>query len=146
MEYEERNTEWQAIRPLLVAAPALFESCVWVQSKLFEIMGQHEAGSPQWKALQTLAFHHQSAIAKAKGDAPAVRLTCTARAQWAEHAVIAYAHAKEGRAYDPIEEMASDLFADLCHLFVREGVSPEQMIERARLHYEEECSEEGIIL
>jgi hypothetical protein len=109
-------------------------------------MDQHETGSPQWKALQKLAFHHQSAIATAKEDAKAAAPTCAERAQWAENAVLAYAHAKEGREYDPLADMASDLFADLCHLFLREGVSPEQMMQRAQLHYQEESAEEGIVI
>jgi hypothetical protein len=81
-----------------------------------------------------------------KGGAPAVTPACAERAQRAEHAVLAYARAKEGRDYDPLADMASDLFTDLFHLFVREGVSPEQMMQRAQLHYEEECTEEGIVL
>jgi hypothetical protein len=83
---------------------------------------------------------------KRKEARRAAKPICADRATWAEHAVTAYAHAKEGRAYDPVAEMASDLFADLCHLFVREGVSPELMIERAQLHCQEECLEEGIII
>jgi cellobiose-specific phosphotransferase system component IIA len=76
-------------------------------------------------------------------DAPTTKPTCADRAQWAEKAVTAYARAKEGRVYDLREDMASDLFTDLCHLFLREGVSPERMMERARTHYQEERAEEG---
>jgi hypothetical protein len=155
-EYEERNAEWQAIRPLLVAVPQLLDALEDILGDRPDIQGGicRRCGRDYRGAIHTgncpsddcPAYIARAAIAKAKGSAPAATLTCTARAQWAEHAVIAYAHAKEGREYDPIEEMASDLFADLCHLFVREGVSPELMMERARLHYEEECAKEGIIL
>jgi len=76
----------------------------------------------------------------------AVKPTCAERAAWAEHAVHAYAKAKESRAYDPVTDMASDLMTDLCHLLVREGVLPELVLERARDHCQDECAEEGIII
>jgi hypothetical protein len=159
MEYEARNAEWQAIRPLLVAGPDMHEALLCpslekAHDQLSALLedpdarndGIRDAALVMCDALNAFWLQRDTALAKAKGGAPAAKITCLARAQWAERAVIAYAHAKEGREDDPIEEMASDLFADLCHLFVREGVSPEQMMERARLHYEEECTEEGIVL
>ena len=76
----------------------------------------------------------------------AVKPTCAERAAWAEHAVHAYARAKEARADDPVTEMASDLMADLCHLLVREGALPDPVLERARDHCQDECAEEGIVI
>ena len=140
--YEERNAEWQAIRPMLVAAPDLLEAA---QQALDELQVWGETAKDD-EATHDAISALRAAIAKARGGAPPAKPTCADRAQWAEHAVIAYARAKEGRAYDPIAEMASDLFADLCHLFLREGVSPELMMERAQLHDQEECAEEGIVI
>ena len=76
----------------------------------------------------------------------AVKPTCAERAAWAERAVRAYAKAREGRTYDPVTDMASDLMADLCHLLVREGVLPELVLDRARDHCQDECAEEGIVI
>jgi hypothetical protein len=187
MEYEERNAEWQAIHPLLVAAPALLQALVRSTDTMREILRYLKKWNPEdiritslemqigWKEAATAKARGQSRedgtpeeectchqrswygpyhdtqcpladpITKAKEDTPAGKPTCADRAAWAENAVIAYAHVKEGRAYDPIEDMASDLITDLCHLFLREGVEPDLMLERARTHYQEECAEEGII-
>ena len=157
--YEERHAAWQAIRPLLVAAPDMRDALLCpslekAHDTLSARLEDPDAGNDAIReaaivicdALNIFWSHRDAALATAKGGTPAAKITCAARTQWAEHAVIAYAQAKEGREYDPIEEMASDLFANLCHLFIREGVSPELMMERARLHYEEECAEEGIVL
>lgn len=83
--------------------------------------------------------------ANAKREASTATPTCAERAQWAEKAVTAYAHAKEGRVYDPVADMASDLLTDLCHLLVGEGILPGLLLERAKIHYEEECTEEGTL-
>jgi hypothetical protein len=157
--YEERNAEWEAIRPLLVAAPDMHDallcpSLAKAHDTLSALLEDPDAGNDDIRdaaidlcdALNTFWEQRNAALATAKGSAPAVTPTCAERAQRAENAVIAYARAKEGRDYDPVADMASDLFTDLCHLFVREGVSPEQMMQRAQLHYEEECTEEGIVL
>jgi hypothetical protein len=154
--YEERHAEWQAIRPLLVAAPDLLEALENILGDRPDIQGgscrrcgrdyRGEIITGNCPSDDCPAYIARVAIVKVKGGAPAVTPACAERAQRAEHAVLAYARAKEGRDYDPLADMASDLFADLCHLCVREGVSPEQMMQRAQLHYEAECAEEGIVL
>jgi hypothetical protein len=141
-EYEERHAEWQAIRPLLVAAPDLLKAA---QQGLDELQVWGETAKDD-EATHEAISALTAAIANAKGGTPVPKPSCADCAAWAEKAVTAYARAKEGRAYDPLEEMASDLFADLCHLCVREGVSPELMMERAQRHCQEACLEEGIVL
>jgi hypothetical protein len=76
----------------------------------------------------------------------AVTPTCAEHAAWAERAVHAYARVKEGRVYDPVVDVASDLMADLCHLLVKEGSLPDLVLERAKNHCQDECAEEGIVI
>ena len=72
--------------------------------------------------------------------------SCAKRAGWAQSAVMTYARTKEGCAYDPVADLASDLMTDLCHLLVQEGVLPDLILERARSHCQEACLEEGIVI
>lgn len=66
------------------------------------------------------------------------------RASWAKAAIHGYSLAKEARRnYDVIDDIASDLFTDMLHLFAALGIDPEHMIQRARTHFEEECAEEA---
>lgn len=71
-----------------------------------------------------------------------------ARAGWAATTLDTFTHLTGQRPYDFNEpdnllEIAGDLLCDLMHLCQETGVSPDQLIERARLHFEDELAEEG---
>ena len=74
-----------------------------------------------------------------------MHITNEQRQEWAATGLDAYGIAKERRAdYDAPEDMASDLIADLLHLCVGHGDTPEramQRLETARMNFEAEIEE-----
>jgi hypothetical protein len=73
MEYEERNAEWQAIRPLLVAAPELLQALVRSTDTMREILRYLKKWNPEDIRITSLemqigwneaAMHYEEACAE----------------------------------------------------------------------------------